>query len=68
VTDLSICMQIRGSFYVISLIQDYLAGPILIQVARKVVNRDDVSRQFQIIFEYNKALLLTRHFDYINSH
>jgi hypothetical protein len=37
-------------------------------IQRKVVNRDDVLGQFQIIFEYNKALILTRNFDYINSH
>jgi hypothetical protein len=37
-------------------------------IQRKVVNRDDVLGQFQIIFEDNKALSLTRNFDYINSH
>jgi hypothetical protein len=37
-------------------------------IQRKVVNRDDVLGQFQIIFEYNEARILTRKFDYINSH
>jgi hypothetical protein len=38
-------------------------------IQRKVVNRDDVVLgQFQIIFEYNEARILTRKIDYINSH
>jgi hypothetical protein len=37
-------------------------------IQRKVVNRDDVLGQFQTIFEYNEALVLTRKVDYINSH
>jgi hypothetical protein len=36
-------MQITGSFYVRSLIQDYLAGPILIQVARKEGGEEGLS-------------------------
>jgi hypothetical protein len=30
-------------------------------IQRKVVNRDDVLGQFQIIFEYNEARILTSH-------
>jgi hypothetical protein len=37
-------------------------------IQRKVVNPDDVLGQFQIIFEYNKALILTHKVDYINFH